>query len=311
MKSASSLDSAASVIRVARQLSHVQVPSPAGGETAERFSVLSEVAAVDLALSRIVEGHLDAVAILDEAGARPHDGLYGVWAADSNGVTVSKIGSSHRLNGRKRFCSGATGIDYALVTTSDGSMFDVELRQSGVVPVAGTWPAVGMAASDSLDVVFENAEVSAPIALPSFYLERPGFWHGAVGVAACWFGGALGAWRMLRARLQQKLTSHQAVHAGVILAECEIMRSAIERAAHEIDESGRKPDPSGKRRALLVRHIVERGCMTVVEHVGRAGGTTPLVYDSAHARRIPDLMVYLRQHHAEADLEELGRLAVV
>jgi len=44
--------------------------------------------------------------------------------------------------------------------------------------------------------------------------------------------------------------------------------------------------------------------------VGRAGGTTPLTFDRAHARRAADLVVYLRQHHAERDLAALGREAL-
>ena len=33
-----------------------------------------------------------------------------------------------------------------------------------------------------------------------------------------------------------------------------------------------------------------------------------LTVDEAHARRVADLRVYLRQHHAERDLARLGRL---
>jgi hypothetical protein len=44
--------------------------------------------------------------------------------------------------------------------------------------------------------------------------------------------------------------------------------------------------------------------------VGRALGAGPLGHDQAHGRRVADLTVYLRQHHAERDLAELGALAV-
>jgi hypothetical protein len=42
--------------------------------------------------------------------------------------------------------------------------------------------------------------------------------------------------------------------------------------------------------------------------VGHALGAGPLGHDAGHARRAADLMVYLQQHHAERDLEELGRV---
>ena len=37
-------------------------------------------------------------------------------------------------------------------------------------------------------------------------------------------------------------------------------------------------------------------------------GAGPLCHDEAHARRVADLTVYLRQHHAERNLAELGTL---
>jgi len=47
----------------------------------------------------------------------------------------------------------------------------------------------------------------------------------------------------------------------------------------------------------------------VMARVGRALGAGPLCHDEAHARRVADLTVYLRQHHAERNLAELGALA--
>ena len=40
----------------------------------------------------------------------------------------------------------------------------------------------------------------------------------------------------------------------------------------------------------------------------RALGPGPLTTDDAHARRVSDLRIYLRQHHGERDLARLGRL---
>ncbi|MGJ4802473.1 hypothetical protein ACQYVW_04485 [Luteimonas sp. SDU82] len=65
----------------------------------------------------------------------------------------------------------------------------VQLRQPGVtVPDAG-WQAVGMAAIESGPVDFD-AVPCVRIGGPGAYLDRPGFWHGGAGVAACWLGAA-------------------------------------------------------------------------------------------------------------------------
>lgn len=302
-----SLETAADVVAAAHELVEVGLPVP-GTDTALRFQAFAEVAATDLSLARIFEGHADAIAILFEARAHARGGLYGVWAADTNRMTATKTDRGFRLNGRKRFCSGASGLARALVTTKDGWMFDVDVHAPGVRPVADTWNAVGMANSDSLDVSFENVDVDAPVGARGFYLQRPGFWHGAVGVAACWYGGAVGAVRMLRARLDKGLTDHQAAHVGAVYASCAVMEQMLMSAANEIDLSIGRADPEGRTRALTVRHVVEQACQEVLSRVGRAAGTSPLVFDRAHAKRAADLLVYLRQHHAESDLAELGRL---
>jgi len=45
-----------------------------------------------------------------------------------------------------------------------------------------------------------------------------------------------------------------------------------------------------------------------MHRAGRALGAGPLSHDEAHSRRVADLTVYLRQHHAERNLAELGAL---
>jgi hypothetical protein len=53
--------------------------------------------------------------------------------------------------------------------------------------------------------------------------------------------------------------------------------------------------------------VVERAATEVADRTGRALGAGPLATDVEHGRRVADLALYLRQSHAERDLEELGR----
>ncbi|HEX4339961.1 MAG TPA: acyl-CoA dehydrogenase family protein [Polyangiaceae bacterium] len=296
---------------------HLELPLPGRGFTRERFDRLLEFSAVDLSLGRLVEGHTDAHAILAEADHERFEGkLYGVWAAEppGSGVAASRATNGFRLCGLKRFCSGARTLDRALVTanSADGALlFDVDVRAIGVRPLPGTWPAVGMANSDSLDVHFDlEVPGDAQLGSPRFYVERPGFWQGSVGVAACWLGGAVGCARMLKARFSgREPDDHVAAHLGAIIADVSAMRAVFERAANEIDAAG-ESDPDGFRRALTVRQVVEQGCQRVLTATGRASGTGPLVFDAQHARRAADLAVYLRQHHAEHDAATLARASL-
>lgn len=79
-------------------------PLPGHGETAKLWSYLSEVAAVDLAVARTVEPHLDAAAILDQAGMEFPGGAWGVFAAEDPRSRVEATlepNGTYSLNGTK------------------------------------------------------------------------------------------------------------------------------------------------------------------------------------------------------------------
>src|ERR1700684_1199682 len=62
--------------------SGAMLPKPGSGRTPARFAALADWATRDLSLARLVEGHVDALAILEEAGGKADSGVvYGVWAA--------------------------------------------------------------------------------------------------------------------------------------------------------------------------------------------------------------------------------------
>ena len=58
--------------------------------------------------------------------------------------------------------------------------------------------------------------------------------------------------------------------------------------------------------ALRTRGIVARAVDEVLARVGRALGPAPLALEAEHARRVADLQLYVRQHHAERDQASLG-----
>src|ERR1700754_522004 len=86
----------------------LDLPVPGGGRTPDRWRALAALGRRDLTLARLAEGHVDAVAILVEAGRRAAPGaLYGVWAARSGGTgaTIAGRTGSPLLSGTVRFCS--------------------------------------------------------------------------------------------------------------------------------------------------------------------------------------------------------------
>ncbi|MER5561985.1 acyl-CoA dehydrogenase [Streptomyces sp. NPDC058961] len=289
-------------------------PLPGAGRTVQRFAALRDVAERDLCAARLVEGHVDATAILAELGAPPPapGQRWGVWAAEppGEGLRATTTGSGWEISGLKQYCSGAHSCTHALVTadTAEGKrLFAVDTGVVGYRPVPGTWQALGMAGSDTPDV--RLTEVPAvPVGPVGGYLARPGFQHGGIGVAACWYGGALAVARTLREAAQRRADPHTDAHLGSVDVQLHAAWAVLEKAGMEIDQDPDDVAGVARVRSLRVRAFVESVCAHVLTHVGRATGAGPLCHDPRHARNAADLSVYIRQHHAERNLAELGAL---
>ncbi|WP_329139818.1 acyl-CoA dehydrogenase [Streptomyces sp. NBC_01476] len=289
-------------------------PLPGSGRTAERFAALSAVAEQDLCVARLVEGHADATAILAELGGPPPQPgeRWGVWAAEppGEGLTATRSGDRWALSGLKQYCSGAHSCTHALVTarTGDGRRLFRISTGPGTRPVPGSWQALGMAGSDTPDIRFRDVPAQ-PLGGVEAYVERPGFQHGGIGVAACWYGGARAVAAVLRqAAADRGPDPFTDAHLGAVDMRLFAADAVLRQAAAEIDRDPYDAEGGARTRSLRVRAFVESVCADVLTHVGRATGAGPLCHDAAHARRTADLAVYLRQHHAERNLAELGGL---
>lgn len=292
----------------------LQLPLPGLGDTRARWDAFRSLGRFDLSTARLAEGHCDALAIAAEAGWEPFDPGWrlGVWAAGPVGsLRGERRGGEWCLHGVRRWCSGIGSLTHALVTADvEGAtaLFLVDLADPGVL-CPGTWPAVGMQGSVTFDARFDSVRIPGTqlVGEPGFYLNRPGFWHGGAGVAAVWLGGAEGIGGVLSSA---SLSPHAMAHAGAVAARLWSLDATLLRAAAEIDADPQDRQSAGHLRTLMVRHLVEAGCAEILERVGRATGAGPLGHDAAHARRVADLTVYLRQSHAELDLEWIGRALV-
>jgi alkylation response protein AidB-like acyl-CoA dehydrogenase len=291
----------------------LDLPLPGLGQTRDRFAAFADLAEEDLSLVRLAEGHADAVAILAELGGigAPPGSRWGVWAANPPGPALTAVKSGGRwwLRGAKQYCSGARVCTHALVTAvADAGMRLFAVDTGGLAPRPGSWPATGMAGSDTLDIGFPDV-TAEPVGPPDGYTNRPGFGHGGVGVAACWYGGARAIGRtLLNAAAKRDLGPHALAHLGATDIALRTARFALDQAADEIDADPADARREGRVRALRVRTLTESVATDVMGRVGRALGAGPLGHDQAHSRAVADLTVYLRQHHAERDLAELGAI---
>jgi alkylation response protein AidB-like acyl-CoA dehydrogenase len=290
-----------------------RLPQPGGGETLRRWECLALVARHDLSLLKLYEGHTDALAILaelDGVTAMPRS-AWGVWCAEppGAGVTLHSSGpDGFVLSGRKQWCSGAATVSHALVSCLDDEgrrrLAAVAMGQPGVMITQDGWHAVGMAACDSVDVNFHEAQ-AVPVGGPEAYLNRPGFWHGGAGIAACWYGAAQSLAEHLHAALRAQAVAdpHRLTHLGQVDIAMEGAAALLRETAAAIDAD---PYADASTPALRARLAVEAAATKVLTHVTRALGAGPLCRDADFARMAADLPVFLRQSHAERDLAALG-----
>jgi alkylation response protein AidB-like acyl-CoA dehydrogenase len=289
----------------------LEFPFPGHGETAVRFQLLRALGQRDLCLARLAEGHVDALAILDEAQVAAPDGVLGVWAAGPlETLRARRTEGGWLLEGLRRWCSGAPDLDYALVSAAatDGNrLFLVPLCSTGIHSLPGTWPTIGMARTSTLDVEFNQVELveDAAVGDPGFYLDRDGFWFGGAGVAAVWLGGAVAVGSTLAAKAGTD--PHRLAHLGWVTARVAALEAFLAAVAEAIDRDGNDKRLIEKL-AQCLRAEVADAAAEIIDRTGRATGASPLSHDKEHAQRVADLSVYIRQSHAEADLENLGRL---
>ncbi|MEZ5409202.1 MAG: hypothetical protein R2761_14335 [Acidimicrobiales bacterium] len=293
------------------------LPPWGAGSSVERLDRLAGLARRDLELARLAEAHLDAVTILGEAGRVPHDGaLYGVWASDAPHARLEAraVGAGWELSGRKAFCTGTGIVDRALVTAATGTavlLIDVAVADGidGIDGDGGDWITPAFASTNTSTLTFARQMVSgeAVIGPPDWYLERVGFWHGALAPAACWAGGAMGlADHTIDAcRPSASGDDHVLARLGTLDAATWELDAVLGAAGRAIDR-----DPSDRRIAVdtayRVRTIVERIATGVIDDATRAGGPRLLAYDRWASQRVAELQLYVRQHHDRRDHAALG-----
>jgi hypothetical protein len=316
---------------------------PGRGQTLERWRTLQAIAAIDLVLVKLAESHWDAQAILADCMTSepavlealaafssirlpdPNHRFWAVWAAEPADARVVGRGGPDKLilTGRKAWCSGAALATHALVTYwnehNQACLAAVRLDEPSVVVTNVGWRAVGMDATASTDVYFDATPAMA-VGESGQYLARPGFWHGGMGIAACWLGGCVAlAQRVCNAHtpcleiagqgnLRQiaKPDPYGEVHLGAIDIALSQTQALMRETALWVDQY---PQADAFIRATRLRSAAEQCAATVLLHAGRALGAGPLCREAATARLFADLPVFVRQSHAEHDIAQLGKAA--
>lgn len=339
---ASAVGDVPALLAIAQQAGH-SAPKPGDGRTARLWELLASVAAVDVAAARVLEPHLDAGAILSQAGTPDtFTGSWGVYAAEAPGtrLTAEQVAEKDeaepggspggvQLSGSKPWCSLAQFVDHAVVTahTSTGgrAAFAVDLRAAGVTCDVPEWTSRGLREIPSGTVHFHRVP-AVPLGGDGWYFQRPGFAWGGMGVAACWLGGAVALGRLFEAALLRGTRTQREPDQVALAALGEVDRilaSTLQYLARASDAVDAAPPPGSGgagpgggagvgpwSEALRVRGTVAAAVERVQLLVSQNLGPGPLAFDERYGKCMADLTLYVRQHHATRDDAQLGALTL-
>ncbi len=286
------------------------LPYPASGQTYQRWQMFAQIAGSDLSLAKLFESHCDALSILKELGyqAEIDEQTWAVWAAEGGPAPLQV--ENNDCSGIKTWCSGAEFIHKALMSYKDkqgqAQLCIVELSDPSVHVDLNHWQAVGMQGTQTAQVHFDNTPVTV-IGQPNRYLERPGFWHGAAGVAVCWYGAAVRLVSFLHESCKLSPNAFKKMYLGELSQQLSVTKQYFQYIAKLIDE---EPMLSHEREIRILRAQTEQCCQSVIQLVGKALGARPYCEEAIFSQLIADLPVFIRQSHAAFDYESIAELCL-
>jgi len=290
---------------------------------AEELALLRSVAAADTGVARILDGHLNAVERLRvhappdlrdaelaaiATGAR----RAGVWGADpvpGEGEPARVAGEA--LHGTKTFCSGAGGLERAIVLArTDGADAPVaawvDLTAVETIEIDRVWfRGAGMRSSASHRVTFAGTPVLALLGPPGALVAQPWFARDALRTAATWAGAADAAVDDALARLAARPATGdlEALAAGRLRTWQETIGLWLRAAAAELDT--RRPEDPGAF-AARARTALADAARAILDEAERATGSRPAAAGSVLDRAARDLRLFLLQHRLEPILARAG-----
>jgi alkylation response protein AidB-like acyl-CoA dehydrogenase len=291
--------------------------------------LIRALAAADASTARILDGHFNGVERLALLAEEPLRGeelarigrgelLLGVWGADpapgegppARVVEVADGGLT--LTGVKTFCSGAGGVQRALVVARDehdAKRIAYVDATRGLSLDRDWYRASGLRASESHRVEFDGAPVLALLGGPDEIVREPWFSRDAVRTSATWAGLADG---ILAATLElvgeRALADQLRLHA---IGRMRVAQSSIDRwleyAVGTLDGAGDRPQSAGERAlAAECRLALSDAARLIAAEAARVCGSRALIGGATLDRARRDLDLFLLQHRLDPKLVELG-----
>lgn len=296
--------------------------SDSGNFHHELLEGLSWIGFGSLPLGRLLEGHLNALLLIEQFGTSGQNTdakekassgvLFGVWNTGAAPVRIEQSSNdSLTIIGGKTFASGASFVRRPIVT-GDFKNDDAQGWQMALIPMEDaviqinreTWKPLGMEASYSFDVDFTGTTLRATdlIGMPGDIYREPAFSGGAIRFAAVHAGGArrlvedFTTW--LR-RSDRGSDPHQAMRLSVCVQQMQEILLWIRYAGDMAEEYFATQDANAAARMVqtadMVRTAVERNATEIMRLVSVGVGARGLLDPHPFGHTIRDLTMYLRQ----------------
>lgn len=293
----------------------------------EQIAVVRAVACADASTARILDGHLNGVERTlangseqlgdDELADVAAGALWlGVWGADpvlgegDPAWLAHDDGGTLVLRGTKVFCSGAGGVQRALVVARDrhGERRLAYIDATAGLQIDRAWyRASGLRASESHRVLFTDTPVLALLGGADELLRQPHFARDAVRSAAIWAGLSDGIASVVPGALASRSADpHQDAALGRMHVDASTIDLWLTHAARCFDH-GDGVNGRGGELAIATRAAIAEASRGVAAAALQACGSRALTTLEDLDRRRRDLEVFLLQHRLEPQLETLGR----
>jgi alkylation response protein AidB-like acyl-CoA dehydrogenase len=241
-----------------------------------------------------------------------------VWGADPTAgegppARIVQTRSGAVLRGVKTFCSGAGGVQRALVIATDAESDDARrlayLDVSSHVSIDRDWyRASGLRSSESHRVEFHDTPILALLGGPAELSREPYFSRDAIRTSATWAGLADRILQETVHALDRRRTDDLQAHAlGGMRVACATIDRWLEHAARVLDlPDGTPPQLDPAALAVECRVALSECAQLISAEAARVCGSRPLIVGGALDRARRDLDLFLRQHRLDPKLVGLG-----
>ena len=309
-------------------LLHAPFPPDGSSRTMDAATLLDVLVALgrgSLALTRLYEGHVNAVSLVVRYGTAAAVKLLraeadagrpcAVWMA-GEALRLEDGSEGRRLVGSKILCSGAGHVHRPLVAADidGGSILVIPNVDEATRADASGWTAHGMRATATGTVEFTGIAVAPDeiVGVPGDYLRSPYFRGGAWRVIAAQLGGLVAIFDEYRAQLAAGPHRDQPIQLarfGEAAIACETARLWVQQACR-IAEGGGDADAIDAY-VDLARNAFERAALEVIAQAQKAIGLKAFMRPNPLERMIRDLSTYLRQPALDMSLMAGARHALL